>query len=517
MIVECRNCGAPLEVERGHAFAQCSYCGRTNKVKSARTLMAERPASWQPPPTWTPPAHVPAPSDQPLPRSPTPASAKPSRGSSGCWPALFIGGFVTLSAGVPILLATGLWVHLPLVGIDVEAEPTVARIDLSQPSPGPLPGTAESDVAARSLGDGCRGYLPRAPQVTLRTTEPGAVVLEVIDSGADLVLAVHTAQGAWLCDDDSGEGTLPRLRATLAPGEHQVFVGAFHDGESAPFSLTVQAQLTDAAPVAEGVTPDATPSLATVDLSVAPPSGVWPGQTTGWVEGRGLDASCRGSVPMVPHLRIRVPASSGPRAVRLVTRDADEDLVMAARTPSGRYVCDDDSGAGLNPRLDLELEPGDTAVWVGPFHGDRSSRFTLELGEPGRFGGGAHGLRPDAAPAVGTVNLDMDEWSSTFDGRVRADVNARRLDPACRGHVGAAPDLVVLTTIDRDVTITAEDRADLTLIVRGPSGALVCDDDSGEGRDPSIRRTLRPGAHQVWVGAFRGTEPDFRLRLTEHE
>lgn len=85
MLVECGNCGAPLDVEGDPTFVKCRYCDRSNKVKSLRTLSMQTPATWQPPPRWTPPAHVPAPSSRALSYGATAAGAAAgATGISGC-------------------------------------------------------------------------------------------------------------------------------------------------------------------------------------------------------------------------------------------------------------------------------------------------------------------------------------------------------------------------------------------------------------------------------------------------
>lgn len=53
MLVECKNCGAPLDVEGNATFVECQFCQQTNKVASTRTLMAATPANWQAPTQWT--------------------------------------------------------------------------------------------------------------------------------------------------------------------------------------------------------------------------------------------------------------------------------------------------------------------------------------------------------------------------------------------------------------------------------------------------------------------------------
>ncbi len=54
MIIQCQNCGAPLQVDGTRTFVDCRYCGLSNKVKKSVTLFTHEPADWQPPVTWTP-------------------------------------------------------------------------------------------------------------------------------------------------------------------------------------------------------------------------------------------------------------------------------------------------------------------------------------------------------------------------------------------------------------------------------------------------------------------------------
>lgn len=55
MLVECSNCGAPLDVTKRTGVVRCGYCGRPNKLRATRMLAEQTPAQWAPPPIWTPP------------------------------------------------------------------------------------------------------------------------------------------------------------------------------------------------------------------------------------------------------------------------------------------------------------------------------------------------------------------------------------------------------------------------------------------------------------------------------
>ena len=66
MLVECNNCGAPLDVKPTEQRSKCRYCGATTLVQNTRTIAPTTPPQWQPPRQWVPPAHVPADSTKTL-------------------------------------------------------------------------------------------------------------------------------------------------------------------------------------------------------------------------------------------------------------------------------------------------------------------------------------------------------------------------------------------------------------------------------------------------------------------
>ncbi|HJK94918.1 MAG TPA: hypothetical protein RMH85_14665 [Polyangiaceae bacterium LLY-WYZ-15_(1-7)] len=71
MLIECAHCGAPLDVKDDERRTTCTYCGRPQEVRSARTM--QQPAGWKPPAQWTPPERFPAPS-RPLQHDPARAA-----------------------------------------------------------------------------------------------------------------------------------------------------------------------------------------------------------------------------------------------------------------------------------------------------------------------------------------------------------------------------------------------------------------------------------------------------------
>lgn len=124
-------------------------------------------------------------------------------------------------------------------------------------------------------------------------------------------------------------------------------------------------------------------------------------------------------------------------------------------------------------------------------------------------------LQPNAQPALGVLNLDLHEHEREFVGQLRTDVIAANVKPGCEGHIGRAPDLLVVTTVERALTISATGSNDLTLLTLDADGGYICDDDSGEGTDPRLDVSWRAGTHYVWVGEWAGAPGTFTLRIEE--
>lgn len=103
-----------------------------------------------------------------------------------------------------------------------------------------------------------------------------------------------------------------------------------------------------------------------------------------------LDPSCVGNVPMTPQHTVTVGAAI-PLLRILVNAGTSADTTLVVRTPSGAYVCNDDSGDpgnGLNPTVEIpNAAPGDYAVYVGGYGSDDTfSSYSIGFTEtPGTF------------------------------------------------------------------------------------------------------------------------------------
>ena len=77
MLLDCKQCGAPLDVPENAFLATCCYCRHTQAVRKSiykrPTDWRQTPPNWLPPERWTPPPQAPQPS---VPLSYRPAQAK---------------------------------------------------------------------------------------------------------------------------------------------------------------------------------------------------------------------------------------------------------------------------------------------------------------------------------------------------------------------------------------------------------------------------------------------------------
>ena len=98
------------------------------------------------------------------------------------------------------------------------------------------------------------------------------------------------------------------------------------------------------------------------------------------------------------------------------------------------------------------------------------------------------------------------------------DISARRAGADCRGFITDAPDFRVFYnagSLPLIISVAAD--SDTTLVVNAPDGTFLCDDDSGEGSNPSIRiNDPQSGRYEIWVGTYSsGNAQPARLHISE--
>jgi hypothetical protein len=114
-----------------------------------------------------------------------------------------------------------------------------------------------------------------------------------------------------------------------------------------------------------------------------------------------------------------------------------------------------------------------------------------------------------ANPTYTTMNLQagFPNDPRTVNVESGGNIDASHLGSGCAGFIARAPDVRVnyrAGSLPLIFSVAAD--ADTTLVVNGPDGRWYCDDDSGEGNNPSVRFTS-PGSGQydVWIGTYGGS------------
>ena len=503
MIVQCSYCGAPLDVKTGERVAKCAYCGRTERVKGMETLHMQTPQGWTPPPQWTPPPGVKIQIHSALVYHP-PVVATAGRASA-------VGIAIVGATLLPMII--GLVVALSssgllssIAGLDPDAPPTLGTLQLGvTPTQRTVVGTTSGTIS-RSSGF---GQYPSAPTVLLRVTARCVATLTTA-AGDDTTLVVRLPNGVERYDDDGGDGHNAMLSLGLEPGSYPVWVG--HRTEGMPFQISVSAFAVKELPGPDGLAFAGPPMLADVTLGPTADPVRWTTAVTPTVDTH----RCNGHVSPLPQVLVR---TATPRVVT-IRAHGEFDTTLLIRDPTGRFVCDDDSGDGNDARIDAMLPAGATAVWVGSINDQAPSSEAMLVVEPHVVGEAAPApmLMPEAPATLSTTDLDEMARRRLRDfsvqGQVHGYLTADQLrGPGCVGHLHSSPTVSLRTSVARHVTVRATGPVDLVLASRGPSGTARCNDDSG-GRDPRLELDLEPGETDIWVGPFTdGVDATFRMTI----
>lgn len=115
-----------------------------------------------------------------------------------------------------------------------------------------------------------------------------------------------------------------------------------------------------------------------------------------------------------------------------------------------------------------------------------------------------------ANPSYGTVELNAGFTPDPYQVNVSAGGNtdASNIGSPCTGMIANAPDIrLVYSSGSLPLIISANSDFDTTLVVHAPDGLWYCDDDTGEGVNPSVRfnKPMR-GRYEIWVGTYSGTD-----------
>jgi len=91
------------------------------------------------------------------------------------------------------------------------------------------------------------------------------------------------------------------------------------------------------------------------------------------------------------------------------------------------------------------------------------------------------------------------------------------ISSSCRGWISSAPDFeLTYSAGSLPLIISVNSGADTTLVINGPDRRWYCDDDGGEGLNPSLRWGSPPsGTYDIWVGSYSGQAAQATLSISE--
>ena len=261
-------------------------------------------------------------------------------------------------------------------------DPDPFTYDLQAGGPNPAQNTSPS----------CRGWVANQPDFFIIYDSANAwdLVFNVL-SDSDTTLLIHSPGGRWYCDDDGGEGSNPRLAfENPAPGRYSIWVGTYSQGIYPEARLAVsnwgwterpstvprlsQGDVADAVRNImnmnmgdNGLEPRPDPHLQTVSVSLS-------AQRTPHTS---VPADCPGHYNRQPHHTI---SFSDPPAPFYITGASTIDTTLMVRHESGEVTCDDDSGAGVNPSVQIaNPRSGTYTVWMGTYWPNTPMTGTISI------------------------------------------------------------------------------------------------------------------------------------------
>lgn len=123
-------------------------------------------------------------------------------------------------------------------------------------------------------------------------------------------------------------------------------------------------------------------------------------------------------------------------------------------------------------------------------------------------------------PRYGSVRLSAGFTPDPFTVNLTAggSIPASSRFSSCRGHIANAPDVRLYWSGGGNLPLifSVNSSADTTLVINDPAGNWYCDDDSGQGTNPSIRlNNPRSGQYDIWVGSYHNQYVSSTLAISE--
>ena len=99
----------------------------------------------------------------------------------------------------------------------------------------------------------------------------------------------------------------------------------------------------------------------------------------GNIDAKDLGGDCAGWIADAPDYRLIYKAGALPL---IITVESDVDTTLIINTPNGNWLCDDDGGGDLDPRVKLSKpQSGQYDIWVGTYNNSSVEPAILKFSE----------------------------------------------------------------------------------------------------------------------------------------
>jgi len=236
------------------------------------------------------------------------------------------------------------------------------------------------------------------------------------------------------------------------------------------------------------------------------------GETGGDRDARQLFGNdCLGMIDETPDHKITLVE---PLTLTL-TVDSTTDSTLILQGADNLY-CDDDSAGGEDAQISAQLMPGDYAIYVGHIH--QNGYYTLRLSED----------KPTPSTQTKKVvrkyaNFKLEPGFSpnpqisggTSGGNESHPIDAKiRYGGNCAGEINQMADHFLFIKKQVGLRLALESTTDTTLVISGPDGLLMCEQDRSGNGETIMEGYFLPGRYKVHVGHLtrRGV---YRLSISE--
>lgn len=132
------------------------------------------------------------------------------------------------------------------------------------------------------------------------------------------------------------------------------------------FSAGIITLILSSATTAQDVTQNPSFGSTSLDAGFRPDPYTVNLRSGGNIEAKNLGGDCTGYIADAPDYRLIYKAGALPLIISVAS---DVDTTLVINTPNGNWLCDDDGGGDLDPKVKL-LKPqsGQYDIWVGTYN-----------------------------------------------------------------------------------------------------------------------------------------------------